>query len=77
MYTALGVYMQSRSAWVRASDLLSVCPWELRSCGKDALWVEETMRSTAWKSWPWHSLVAVGEVLSVRSEGGFVRDKPP
>ena len=76
MRTALGVYTQSGSAWVKASDLLSVHAWELRFCGRDALWLEETIWSTTWKSWPWHSLVAVGEVLSVRSQGGFVTDKP-
>lgn len=51
--------------WVKASDLLSVRAWELRFCGRDAPWLEETTRSAAWKRWLWHSLVAVGEVLSV------------
>lgn len=59
----LGVEMQSGLAWVKASDLLSVRGWELRSA--------------TGKSWLWHSLVAVGEEVSVRSQGGFVTDKPP
>lgn len=37
----------------------------------------ETLQSLLWSSWLWHSLVAVGKVLSVRSQGGFVTAKPP
>lgn len=62
---------------MKAPDLLSVHAWELWLSRRDALWLEETIRSTAWKSWPWHWLIAVGEVLSVKSQGGLVTDKSP
>lgn len=62
---------------MKASNPLSMHARELWFSRRDALRLEETIRSTAWKSWPWHWLIAVGEVLSVKSQGGLVTDKSP
>lgn len=74
MCTALDVYMQSGSVWVKASDLLSVLELELWFFGRDAPWLEETIQSM--EKLAVAVTVAVGAMLSVRSHGGFVTGKP-
>lgn len=62
---------------LKASSVLSVQVWELCVWDRGALCLEETPQSIFGNIWLWHSLVAVGKVLSVGSQGGFGTAKPP
>lgn len=62
---------------LKASSVLSVQVWGALCLGQGCSVSGETLQSLLWSSWLWHSLVGVGKVLSVRSQGGFVTAKPP
>lgn len=61
---------------LKASSALSVQVWELCVWDRAVLCLVEPPQCLLWNSWLWHSLVAGGKVLSVKTQRGFGTAEP-